>query len=164
MTGNIEKINQVYNTDLERHSNLNDLILTEKSAGGILATDALLWLRRALHMILRFFELVLEDGSSEELVGLLKTAYRETLITYHKWPLQLLFSMLCRMCPNRSRLIQVMSLNRSHTEASVYRDLAVFTAALRLNVDSLAAFYSEHQLECENKVPQLVAPNKVSGW
>jgi len=154
MTGNIEKINQVYSTDQERHCYLNDLILIEQDAGGVLATDALLWLRRALHMIQRFFELILEDenGSSEELASLLKTAYQETLITYHKWPLQLLFSMLCRMCPNRTRLVQVMSLNRNHTEASVFRDMAAFTSSLRTNIEVLTVFYRENQLECTDKV------------
>uniref|UniRef100_A0A1B6K9P3 Glycolipid transfer protein domain-containing protein n=1 Tax=Graphocephala atropunctata TaxID=36148 RepID=A0A1B6K9P3_9HEMI len=153
MAGNIEKLTQVYNTNLERHGNLNDMVLLEQSTGGILATDALMWLRRALHLIQRFFELILEDNNStEELVVFLKTAYRETLCVYHNWPLQVLFSMLSRMCPTRSKFYQLVSLERCHSEAVVYRDMAAFTATLRANVEALAAFYRDQQLEVQAKV------------
>ncbi|XP_046681085.1 glycolipid transfer protein [Homalodisca vitripennis] len=157
MSGNIEKLTQVYNTDLQRHGNLNDMVLLEHSTGGILATDALMWLRRALHLIQRFFELILEDnnstgGSTEELVVFLKMAYKETLNVYHNWPLQMLFSVLSRMCPTRTKFYQIISLERCHSEAVVYRDMATFTASLRNNVEVLAAFYQDNQLEVQGKV------------
>jgi len=51
---------------------------------------------RALHMILLFFERIVEDHkagkATEDLVAFLKEAYKETLEPYHGWMAQQLFN------------------------------------------------------------------------
>lgn len=56
------------------------------------------------------------------------------------------------MCPNRNKLLQVISLNQTRRESLVYGDMATFTSMLKNNLSVLAAFYKEHQLEHETKV------------
>lgn len=41
-----QKLQQKYNEDCESHHYLEDMILKEQVEGDVLATDALLWLRR----------------------------------------------------------------------------------------------------------------------
>lgn len=51
---------------------------------------------RALHMILLFFEKIIEDhkagNATDDLVAFLKEAYKETLEPYHGWMAQQLFN------------------------------------------------------------------------
>lgn len=51
---------------------------------------------RALHLVHRFLELILEESvlnkKSEDLSGLLLTAYNETLHQHHGWMAQQLFT------------------------------------------------------------------------
>jgi len=51
---------------------------------------------RALHLILLFFEKIIEDHkagkSTEDLVAFLREAYKETLEPYHGWMAQQLFN------------------------------------------------------------------------
>lgn len=51
---------------------------------------------RALHMILLFFERIVEDHkvgkATDDLVACLKEAYKETLEPYHGWMAQQLFN------------------------------------------------------------------------
>lgn len=72
------------------------MILIEKATEtNLIATDALLWLTRALHMILLFFEKIVEDAKTttptEDLVAFLKKSYKEALEPYHGWMAQQLF-------------------------------------------------------------------------
>jgi len=51
---------------------------------------------RALHLILLFFEKIIEDHkagkATEDLVAFLREAYKETLEPYHGWMAQQLFN------------------------------------------------------------------------
>ncbi|XP_029675408.1 glycolipid transfer protein isoform X4 [Formica exsecta] len=110
MQGNIDKLTTRYSIDQKSNSTLQDLILLEKSTEeDLIAIDALMWLRRALHMILLFFEKIVEDHkagkATEDLVAFLKEAYKETLEPYHGWMAQQLFNLLSRMTPTRSQLL-----------------------------------------------------------
>ncbi|XP_070171854.1 putative protein PLEKHA9 isoform X2 [Polyergus mexicanus] len=110
MQGNIDKLTTRYSMDKKSNSTLQDMILLEKSTEeDLIATDALMWLRRALHMILLFFEKIVDDHkagkATEDLVAFLKEAYKETLEPYHGWMAQQLFNLLSRMTPTRSQLL-----------------------------------------------------------
>ncbi|XP_076285408.1 glycolipid transfer protein isoform X2 [Lasioglossum baleicum] len=94
--GNIDKLAARYATDTERNVTLQDMILIEKSSDPkLVAMDALLWLTRGLHMILLFFEKIIEDSKTgsptEDLVAFLKKSYKEALEPYHGWMAQQLF-------------------------------------------------------------------------
>ncbi|CAL1674792.1 unnamed protein product [Lasius platythorax] len=81
------------------------MILLEKSTEkDLIAVDVLMWLTRALYMILLFFERIVEDHkagkATEDLVAFLKEAYyKETLEPYHA-PITYIM-----MIPTRSQLL-----------------------------------------------------------
>ncbi|XP_076479076.1 uncharacterized protein LOC117154876 isoform X3 [Bombus vancouverensis nearcticus] len=94
--GNIDKLTSRHVKDKEKNAILQDMILIEKNTETkLIATDALTWLTRALHMILLFFEQIVEDSKTatptEDLVAFLKKAYKEALQPYHGWMAQQLF-------------------------------------------------------------------------
>ncbi|XP_075220686.1 pleckstrin homology domain-containing family A member 8 isoform X2 [Lycorma delicatula] len=124
MNGNIVKLNNKYSTNKEKYVYLNDMILSEKDSSEIIATDALLWLGRGLHLVQRFFELLVEDvensNTSDELVPLLKTAYKETLKQHHGWVGHQLFALIVRMCPNRSQVIKCILTENDNYEKSIF--------------------------------------------
>lgn len=47
-----QKITQKYNEDQTKHEYLEDMLLLEKQQGGLIAIDALQWLRRQVKNIL----------------------------------------------------------------------------------------------------------------
>ncbi|KAH1000425.1 hypothetical protein HUJ04_000334 [Dendroctonus ponderosae] len=89
MNGNIKKLRNRYEEDCASHAHLEEMILREQVEGGMVATDALLWLRRALHFLSQFFECIIMDSESEratqDLVPMMQQAYSETLEPYHGW-------------------------------------------------------------------------------
>lgn len=151
MHGNIQKLTCAYDENKERYSNLTDMILSEQQEGGMVATDALLWLQRALHLVQRFFELILEDNElnkkSDDLSVFLTAAYRETLYQHHGWMAQQLFTVLSKMCPDRRQLMKTICLNREHKEEAALQDMAKFTSSLRINIEALAQFYKDNNLD-----------------
>ncbi|KDR21924.1 Glycolipid transfer protein [Zootermopsis nevadensis] len=156
MTGNIEKLTQRYDTNKDKHMYLNNMILSEKELGGNYATDALLWLRRALHFIHKFFHCILEDSrqgkKSEDLIPFLKKAYKETLEAYHGWMAQKCFGLLSRMCPSRSELMRTLALGRENREEAVLREMAIFLQGLDSNIQAIIQLYLENDLESNAKV------------
>nr|CAD7596137.1 unnamed protein product [Timema genevievae] len=92
-----QKLTKTYSDNPERYTYLNDMVLHEKEKGGNVATDALLWLRRALHFVYTFFHCIVEDTEkgrkTEDLVPFLKKAYKDVLERYHGWMAQQLFSL-----------------------------------------------------------------------
>ncbi|XP_046421799.1 glycolipid transfer protein [Neodiprion virginianus] len=157
MQGNIDKLNTKYVADKEKHSTLHDMILLEKISGKtIIATDALLWLRRGLHMIQVFFEKIIEDHktgkASDDLVALLKKAYKEALEPYHGWMAQQLFGLLSRTVPTRSQLLHALANEQRNKDDLIIQELDVFLVILKENLQNLLTFYIEHNLENGAKV------------
>ncbi|XP_012228164.1 pleckstrin homology domain-containing family A member 8 [Linepithema humile] len=152
MQGNIDKLTTRYSMDKKSNSTLQDMILLEKSTEkDLIALDALMWLRRALHMILLFFERIIEDhkagNATEDLVAFLKEAYKETLEPYHGWMAQQLFSLLSRMTPTRSQLLLALADGETGKEEITLHDMELSFISLRKNVLALKTFYDENNLE-----------------
>lgn len=152
MCGNINKLKTRYVMSKKINSTLQDMILLEKSTEkDLIAVNALMWLRRALHMILLFFEKLIEDhkagNATEDLVAFLKEAYKETLEPYHGWMGQQLFSLLSRMTPYRSQLLLSLADGETGKEEIILRDMEVSLINLRKNVLALKEFYDENNLE-----------------
>ncbi|CAG2057010.1 unnamed protein product [Timema podura] len=156
MSGNIEKLTKTYSDNPERYTYLNDMVLHEKEKGGNVATDALLWLRRALHFVYTFFHCIVEDTEkgrkTEDLVPFLKKAYKDVLERYHGWMAQQLFSLLSRMCPTRKDLLLNIALGLENREDFVIRDMTRFLGGLEINIQALSAFYTAHDLESTARV------------
>ncbi|KAK2583317.1 hypothetical protein KPH14_009319 [Odynerus spinipes] len=157
MNGNIEKLNNKYFLDKEKHNTLQDMILLEKEKGDtIIATDALMWLRRGLYMILLFFEKIVEDHNAgkatEDLVAFLKEAYKLSLEPYHGWMVQQLFGLLSRMVPSRTQLLQTITDGENVKDEILLRDMDTYLKTLRVNIEALQIFYEKYELENNDKV------------
>ncbi|XP_012282390.1 glycolipid transfer protein [Orussus abietinus] len=151
MQGNIDKLTTKYTLDRESHDTLQDMILLEKAAGEtIIATDALLWLRRGLHMILLFFEKIIEDHkadkATEDLVAFLKKSYKEALEPYHGWMAQQLFGLLSRLVPTRSQLLLALANGHGNKDDEILSEIEIFLVGLKENVMVLHSFYEQHNL------------------
>ncbi|XP_020285911.1 glycolipid transfer protein isoform X1 [Pseudomyrmex gracilis] len=152
MQKNINKLAIRYSTDKKSNLTLQDMILLEKSTEkDLVAVDALMWLRRALHMILLFFERIIEDhkagNATEDLVAFLRKAYKETLEPYHGWMTQQLFNLLSRMTPTRSQLLLALADGEVGKEEITLYNMELSLINLKKNVLTLKTFYDDHNLE-----------------
>ncbi|KAL6263141.1 hypothetical protein P5V15_005942 [Pogonomyrmex californicus] len=152
MQGNIDKLTIRYSMDKIANSTLQDMILLEKSTEkDLVAVDALMWLRRALHMILLLFEKIVETHktgeATEDLIIFLREAYKETLEPYHGWMTQQLFNLLSRMMPTRSQLLLALADGEAGKDEIILRNMELSLVNLRKNIIALRTFYNDHDLE-----------------
>ncbi|XP_011693652.1 PREDICTED: pleckstrin homology domain-containing family A member 8 [Wasmannia auropunctata] len=157
MQGNIDKLTTRYSMDKTANSTLQDMILLEKSTeSNLIAVDALMWLRRTLHLILLFFERIIEANkageATEDLVAFLREAYKETLEPYHGWMAQQLFNLLSRMTPSRSQLLLSLADGNPGKEDVTLSNMEISLINLRKNVIALKTFYHAHGLEATTVV------------
>ncbi|KZC10453.1 PREDICTED: pleckstrin homology domain-containing family A member 8 [Dufourea novaeangliae] len=150
--GNINKLATRYATNREANVTLQDMILIEKaSETNLVAMDALMWLTRGLHMILLFFEKIVEDSKmgtpTEDLVAFLKMSYKEALEPYHGWMAQQLFDLLSRMVPTRSQFLYALTGNeQTDKNGIVISEMETYLVNLRKNVSVIQLFYKTHNL------------------
>ncbi|KAL1488543.1 hypothetical protein ABEB36_015007 [Hypothenemus hampei] len=151
MNGNIKKLFRKYNENIDLNHNIEDMILREKMEGDIIATDALLWLRRALHFISSFFQYIIMDTESErvaqDLTPFVKNAYSDSLERHHGWLGTQLFNVLARFVPTRKQLLYTLALDKHNKEEQVLRDMRQYHQRMMNCVGRLTQFYIEHQLE-----------------
>lgn len=155
MQGNIDKLNARYSNDKEVNATLQELILAEVANGAdVIATDALMWLTRGLHMILLFLEEIVRDhkagSATEDLVAILRNAYKEALEPYHGWVAQQLFGFLSRMAPTRTQILGMLANAETENE-QIFPDLEVYLGKLRINITTIQKFYKDNNLE-DNRV------------
>ncbi|XP_076679381.1 pleckstrin homology domain-containing family A member 8 [Andrena cerasifolii] len=150
--GNIDKLTATHETNKEENVTLQDMILIEKATKtNLIATDALLWLTRALNMILLFFEKIVQDTKTgtptEDLVAFLKKSYKEALEPYHAWMAQQLFDLLSRMMPTRSQFLQALTSQQADQNEIFTHNMEIYLTNLRQNVSVLQLFYKTHRLQ-----------------
>ncbi|XP_043518342.1 glycolipid transfer protein isoform X2 [Frieseomelitta varia] len=150
--GNINKLTTRYAKDEEKNATLQDMILIEKNTEtNLIATDALMWLTRGLHMILLFFEQIIEDAKTttptEDLVAFLKKAYKEALEPYHGWMAQQLFDLLSLMVPTRSQLLQALTNKQTTENSTVIQNMEFYLQRLQKNVSVIQSFYKANNLD-----------------
>ncbi|KAF4520114.1 hypothetical protein B566_EDAN010270 [Ephemera danica] len=155
MGGNVEKLTKQYNKDKIQNVTLHDMVISEKKAGENFATEALLWLKRALHFFQVFLRCVVHDAKegkhSENLAPFLKQAYSTTLEKYHGWMAQQLFSLISRMCPYRKDLLLTMSNGHTGRDDAVFRDLEPFIDSIERIIAIIDKLYLEQGLDLEVK-------------
>lgn len=153
--GNIDKLTARYAMDKEKNATLQDMILLEKAENTtntkLVAVDALLWLTRGLHMILLFFEKIVEDAKTgtptDDLVAFLKKSYKEALEPYHGWMAQQLFDLLSRMVPSRPQFLQAINSKQINEESLLINEMETYLMHLRTNVTAIQVFYKTHNLD-----------------
>ncbi|KAF5276306.1 hypothetical protein FQA39_LY06655 [Lamprigera yunnana] len=146
LNGNILKLTKTYEKDCDKHMYLEDMILMEKQEGDMIATDALMWLRRSLSFLLEFFDGFCNE-TEKETSAIIKRAYTNTL----KSTMVGLQLVACRI-PQRSVLLKTLAMGKEDYEDIVINDVKEFINNLRLCVEHLGKFYQDNGLEVEQKV------------
>ncbi|XP_066151889.1 glycolipid transfer protein isoform X1 [Euwallacea fornicatus] len=151
INGNIKKLWKKHDKDNQLYQNLEDMILSEQVEDKTYATNALLWLRRALHFLSIFFQCIIMDSEcgrmSQDLTPFFKKAYSETLEPHHGWLGTQLFNVMSRFAPSRGHLFYTLALDSHDKEDQVLQDMRQYHQRLSACVIRLSEFYAEHQLE-----------------
>lgn len=114
------------------------------------ATDALLWLKRALAFILNFLEEIrLGNTVLSECANI---AYSHTLKAHHGWVVRSVFAVALRVLPELDAFIEALAPSLADFEHPDYKrqlmvDCAAYVDALRRVLDVLDDFYVQHDLE-----------------
>lgn len=150
MNGNIDKLTAKFNENSGKFEYLHDMIISEQAQGGLCATDALLWLRRALHFLHSFLNHIVDDfksnKKSEDLSPFAQDSYRETLQKYHGFLARRLFNLLSNMMPSRSQLLKTFTLDVESPEEIIFQEMEGFLLTLESNLTVLSKFYEDFKL------------------
>lgn len=152
INGNITKLLKKYDTDKEKFVTLQDIVNSEieekTTKAKNSATDALLWLKRALSFIRVFLQEVLTG--EEDLVKCAKKAYESSLKQYHGWIVQGIFSLAMKAVPYRKDFVK--ALGPDCTEDVVLSEMKETVDVMAANIDTLNNFYIETKQDSSQKV------------
>jgi len=149
MQGNVDRLKAHYQQDEKTRMFIEDMILSDKDQ----ATHSwLLWLKRALEMIERFFWFVLNDDNvitqkTDNMQPLINQAYNEVLKPYHGFFLQNGFKLINRYMPSRSSLLG----NGSQFEENI-KYLRVLQPKMKLHIDKVNSLYRDNDLNYDESV------------
>jgi len=152
INGNISKLRKKYDTNPEKFVTLQDIVNSEieekTTKAKNSATDALLWLKRALSFIRVFLEEVMTG--EEDLVKCAKKAYENSLKKFHGWMVQGIFSLAMKAVPYRKDFMK--ALGPDTTEDVILEEMKVTVTDMATNMDQLNAFYLETGQDSSQKV------------
>lgn len=156
INGNIEKLQNIINTDKEKFIYLSDIVEYEMtlSTDSRIGIDALLWLKRALEYIQAFLTFFVADHKqgkqTEDLIPFFKKAYEEKLQPYHGWMVQKLFGLCLLAAPGRKVLLQLLSMNKDNiTDDDIMADIEEFLCTLNKNLEVIIDMYNKNNLNCD---------------
>ncbi|XP_013414096.1 pleckstrin homology domain-containing family A member 8-like [Lingula anatina] len=159
ISGNIRKINEKYKTNPSAFSTLQAIVLYEKSVGqsqlSNSATQALLWLKRALHFIKEFLgELV---SGEQDLTKAATKAYERSLKPYHGWVVRGVFSLAAKAAPYREEFLKHLAASRMDQEnpdfeTLIIQDMDECSSALEVLISILSDFYISEDLDSQEQV------------
>eukprot|EP00730_Choanoeca_flexa_P015741 TRINITY_DN7296_c0_g1_i2.p2 TRINITY_DN7296_c0_g1~~TRINITY_DN7296_c0_g1_i2.p2 ORF type:complete len:163 (+),score=35.38 TRINITY_DN7296_c0_g1_i2:1114-1602(+) len=106
------------------------------------ATDALMWLRRAL----RFLCALLMDiaAGNKNVANAATKAYGATLAKHHNFVVRGIFNLAMQSVPNYSTFIATLG---PASEDIILQDMQAYSAALEAQLDVLDVFYTKHDIE-----------------
>lgn len=152
INGNVSKLLKKYDTDREKFSVLQAFVEVEKAEGKTKAknsaTDALLWLKRALEFIGVFLADVLTG--QPDLFKCAKKAYESTLKKYHGWMVQGIFSIAMKAVPYRENFIA--SIGNGAPEEEVLKDMQAYVQVMGKNIEVINDFYAKMGEDKSEKV------------
>ncbi|XP_065280531.1 pleckstrin homology domain-containing family A member 8-like [Dermacentor albipictus] len=152
--GNIGKLQSKYDSDPSRFNMLLNMVQQEVDSATNTArnsaTDALLWLSRALAFIHAFLEQI--QLGNPVLTDCASVAYGATLKCHHGWVVRSIFAVALRAMPELEPFIEAMAPSSEDFEHPDYRkqlfsDSRVYLQALQEVLDTLNNFYTENGLE-----------------
>ncbi|CAH1251670.1 GLTP [Branchiostoma lanceolatum] len=151
ITGNIKKLTQKYSTDPARYSTLQDIVKqemdTKTTKAKNSATDALLWLKRALQFIRQI--LVGIATGEKDLTKVAKKAYEDSLKKYHGWMVQGIFSLAMKAVPYYNDFVTKVALG---DEKALIQDAKTYGDAMGVLAEILQTFYMANDLDSKQKV------------
>jgi pleckstrin family protein A (phosphoinositide binding specific) protein 8 len=112
--GNINKIRTKYTTDPKKYHYLQGIVqseINEKTTNvKNSATDALMWLRRAIWFLKEFMhEFTLRFNP--DIGDCVNGAYNNTLKQYHNWVVRSIFSLAVRSVPTKEDFLKTLAIN-----------------------------------------------------
>ncbi|XP_022802378.1 pleckstrin homology domain-containing family A member 8-like isoform X2 [Stylophora pistillata] len=153
INGNIKKLREKFAKDPEKFKTLQDIVESEIVENSTKvknsATDALLWLKRALQFIIVFLREVLTD--EEDLVKCAKKAYENSLKRYHGWMVQGVFSLAMKAVPYRKDFIDKLG-RRKVDEETVLKEMKECVDLLEANIEVVEQFYQKNDLDSSKVV------------
>lgn len=149
MRNNSTQLRNFYLVDVERRKYIEDMILYDESRT---AHVWLLWLKRALEMIERFFWHILNSNEivnqkSDNLQPMMMMSYTEVLEPYHGFFLQKTFKMLYRLMPSRRTLLGAD--DHFHDNISNLKELR---PNMQLHITKIDKFLKENGLDDNSRV------------
>lgn len=153
VNGNIKKLREKFAKDPEKFKTLQDIVESEIVENSTKvknsATDALLWLKRALQFIIVFLREVLTG--EEDLVKCAKKAYENSLKRYHGWMVQGVFSLAMKAVPYRKDFIDKLG-RRKVDEETVLKEMKECVDLLEANIEVVEQFYQKNDLDSSKVV------------
>ncbi|CAB3978697.1 pleckstrin homology domain-containing family A member 8-like [Paramuricea clavata] len=156
ISGNIKKLTSKYDNDRQSCATLQSMISFEIHSNTCTAknsaTDALLWLKRALQFTNAF---LMEINKGErELVVVASNAYSKTLRKYHGWMVRGVFAMAVKAVPYWKDFVKALGSTDSGVapESDVLHDIKEFTDTLSPLIDRINEFYALNNLDSDNTV------------
>lgn len=158
--GNIGKLQAKFDMDPLRFNLLLNMIQQEVDTGTNgarnSATDALLWLARALAFIHAFLEQI--HSGNPVLTDCASMAYSATLKCHHGWVVRSIFAVALRAMPELEPFLEAMAPSPEDFEHPEYRrqlfgDCGAYLQALKSVLDTLNNFYVENELEPPVQMP-----------
>eukprot|EP00045_Choanoeca_perplexa_P015778 m.203918 g.203918 ORF g.203918 m.203918 type:complete len:200 (-) comp17078_c0_seq1:3751-4350(-) len=148
INGNIKKLRGWHEKDPAACDTLQSMVKVEieakttKASGS--ATDALLWLKRALTFIRIFLrELVKGEKPADSAT----TAYGESLRKYHNFLVRGIFSVAMRACPTREKLMATLAKDSGLDDAGVVAQVQTMLESFNSLLDEIQAFYDANKLD-----------------
>lgn len=155
--GNINKLKQKYSSDQKRYHTLqaivyaeiNDKVTNVKNS----ATDALLWLKRAIWFLKEF---MVEFSSKEkpDLTECVYLSYQNSLRQYHNWVVRSIFSIALRSLPTTDTFLQGLAndpqnyLNdKKEFERQIKNEMKVILVDIEKCLMLINNLYAEHKLD-----------------
>ncbi|XP_057304750.1 pleckstrin homology domain-containing family A member 8-like isoform X1 [Hydractinia symbiolongicarpus] len=152
--GNIQKIKLKYETDVMAFEFLQNIVFQELKSNEHnaknSATDALLWLKRALEFILVFLSEV--SKGQRDLANAAGIAYERSLKKYHGWIVRGVFALAVKSCPYYKDFIKALSTTGTGVAASegeALAEMASCVEALNRIVSKLNSYYRKNKLDSD---------------
>lgn len=156
ISGNIKKLEAKHETDPKAFVTLQNIVYQELKSNTCTAknsaTDALLWLKRALEFMQVFLAEVARG--EKDLAVAAGTAYGKTLRRYHGWVVRGVFALAVKAVPYRSDFLTSLGSTEKSIapHKDVIRDMKLCVEGLSRVTNILNQFYRKHKLDSEDTV------------
>lgn len=153
LMGNIKKIRTKQLTNPAIYMTVQDIIRHEMDTKTTKvrnsATDAILWLSRAMRLTEKFLR-NLNDGERNAATAL-SDAYADSLRRYHGWVVRGIFALAVKATPNTPDLFRVLGSRPDGQEEdrpspTLHRDIDSYVTALDVVLTVIESFYIQHHL------------------